>query len=384
MFAFGCVVLLAAALAPWGTVHNWLRSPVLIGFAGQLSGQGSDLGVHGRNGAQLAVEHINEAGGVRGLRLELLAKDDGGTPEGALTAAKALLNAGVLAIVGHMTSSQTMASLPLMNERRVVLFSPTSSTPLLSGLDDWFFRNQPATDIAAAMLAEHAEYAGQGSARSRLGLVYDPSNASYSQPYVAAFTTRLQQIGGHLAMLRSVNFKEPEDLLAMLAEIDQAGIQTLVIIASARDTASLAQLVTRLDPPMRLLTSDWAYTDTLLRYGGPCVEGLTMTATFEADEQSPAYAAFQKSFFERFGSLPTFAAARSYEAVLILAEALRRCGASRQDLPEALRSIRDFPTLSGSVSLDRFGDVESRAMLVRVQDGRFVRVEPDAAAANPR
>lgn len=363
--------LLALGLLGWEALRTWRQGPILIGFSGQLTGRYSDLGVQGRNGAQLAVEHINAAGGVLARPLRLLALDDLNTPEGALVADKALIDAGVVAIVGHMTSSQSMAALPLVNQTRTVLFSPTTSTPLLAGLPDHFFRNSPLSDQGAALLAEHVLALGL----ARVAVVCDKRNAEYSLPYAEAFTAHLQKLGGTLVQQVALDPGSPDANGAGLRELADQSVEALLIIASARDTASLAQHVATLLPRTRLLTTEWACSEALLRHGGQQVEDMLISVPSLMGKTTPALDSFSHSFFIRFGNRPTFAAERSYAAVFILAEALRHCQGTRDGLPKALLAIRNFHTLSGTLSLDEYGDVVSEAVIMRVQDGRFALVE---------
>ncbi|CAG0964133.1 partial Leucine-, isoleucine-, valine-, threonine-, and alanine-binding protein, partial [Anaerolineae bacterium] len=114
--------------------------PIRVGFVAQLTGVQAELGVQERNGVQLAVEEINAAGGIAGRPIELIVQDDLGTPEGAQAADRELIGAGVVAIVGHATSAQTISGLAVTNPARIVMLSPTATTPELSGLDDYFFR----------------------------------------------------------------------------------------------------------------------------------------------------------------------------------------------------------------------------------------------------
>ena len=123
------------------------KQPLKIGFAGSLTGRYSDLGVAGRNGATLAVEQINEAGGIHGRLVELIVKDDKNDPEVALQIDKELIEDGVAAIIGHMTSVMSTAVLPLINavlplinKEKIVMVGPTTTTNELTGLDDYFFR----------------------------------------------------------------------------------------------------------------------------------------------------------------------------------------------------------------------------------------------------
>lgn len=373
LLGLALAALIALALAGREPFLAWLRGPILIGFAGQLTGSYSDLGVQGRNGAQLAVEHINAAGGIHGRRLELLTRDDQNTPQGALDADQALIDAGVLAIIGHMTSSQSMAALPLVNRTRTVLLSPTTSTPLLSGQDDYFFRISPNFAMVPGFLAEHVR---REMDLTRLAVILDPRNDQYSRAWSEHFSRRFEDLGGRLTLTMATEFTDERDFLRIAQALNEQRIEALLIVASARDTADLAQHMAKLSRPVRLLASDWSRTDTLLRHGGRFVEGMTIAVpTPVEDPESQAYITFAEQFSDRFGSQPSFAATRAYDAAMFLAEGLRRCDARREELPEALLSIEDFSALTGALSLDRFGDVRSGAVLMRVSGGRYVRHE---------
>jgi len=133
------------------------KKEILIGFSGQLTGINSDLGIQGRNGVILALEEINSSGGIAGKKIKLIIKDDQGTPKGAIKADKELIKQNVVAIIGHMTSDQTMAALPILEKSNTVLLSPTTSTPLLSNKKDLFFRIQGSSDFSAKALGEFAK-----------------------------------------------------------------------------------------------------------------------------------------------------------------------------------------------------------------------------------
>ncbi len=95
---------------------------IRVGFSGELTGRNADLGIQGRNGAQLAVETLNANGGVNGQSIELLIRDDLGTHDGAQTADRELIEAKVVAIIGHMTSGQGVAGYPVTEEAGMVIF----------------------------------------------------------------------------------------------------------------------------------------------------------------------------------------------------------------------------------------------------------------------
>ena len=94
------------------------EAPIKVGFVGPLSGRLSVLGVAGRNGATLAVEETNGMGGVNGRPVELIVRNDEQDEKKALKADKDLLNENVVAIIGHMTSTMSLAALPLCNQMK--------------------------------------------------------------------------------------------------------------------------------------------------------------------------------------------------------------------------------------------------------------------------
>jgi branched-chain amino acid transport system substrate-binding protein len=352
------------------------RGPIRVGFAGELSGKNSDLGVHGRDGALLAVETLNDAGGVSGRSLELLVRDDLGTPEGARSAARALIEAGVVAIIGHMTSTQSVAALPVTEEMGVVLFSPTASTTELSGLDDLFFRIT-VTNVQQARL--FAQYIYRQRGLSCITVIYDLDNASFTQTFWADFAQAYQDLGGQLSgEVRFSSSAEP-DFAPLVNELRTGDSQGLLIIASAFDTALIAQRV-RLDNwQVPLFASGWAHTEVLLQNGGQAVEGIEFTIPYDTNNQSPAFLDFQARYQARFGRTPTFASAFSYEAVLMLAAALEKADGQAKRLPQALAEPRDFEGLMGTISMDEYGDAVRTHFLITVQEGQFVtldRLEP--------
>jgi len=352
-----------------------------VGFAGELTGKQADLGIHGRDGAQLAVADINAAGGVAGCPLHLLVRDDLGTPLGARAADRELIEAGVVAIIGHMTSAQSMAAIPVIEEAEVVLLSPTTSTPALNNLDDHFFRINPPNSLEAHTMAWNIL---ERRGLSRVAVVYDMDNAAYSNTFWTVFAARYQELGGQV--LREVPFSSAEapDFVSVMADLrgdltnpidKSADAEAVLIIASALDTALMAQQAIRLGWDVPLFATGWAQTEILIQNGGHAVEGMETIVSFDWNSDACAFLEFKARYQERFGRLPTFAAAQSYEAVGVLAAALEKTGGSAEGLRQALLETQDYAGLTGRLSLDKYGDVVRTQFLIAVQNGEFVTLE---------
>lgn len=348
--------------------------PLRIGFSGQLSGPKSDLGVQGRNGALLAVEEINARGGVAGRKLELIAEDDLDTPEGARQADARLISRKVLAIVGHMTSGQTLAALPDLAASGTILISPTTATPVLSEKTDLFFRVITSNAQWARGLADYCIQAGHG----RAYLLGDSDNVGYTDTFLGAFEARFIEQGGKVAgktVYSSRQAPPPAEQAAVLAAaIRAARPQILVACVSARDLAALAQALRPASLGIAVSGPPWPSTSDLIQVGGKDVEGFEFISNYTEDNANPAFAAFRERFTARFGWKPGFAAAFAYEAVAVLAEALRRNDGRREGLERSLVRGQTMEGVIGSFTLDEFGDVRRPSFITRIKNGQLQTV----------
>ncbi len=352
------------------------RRPILVGFVGEITGHSADLGVQGRNGVLLAVEQINARGGIAGHPIELLIRDNRGTSEGTRAAVREMIDAGVVAIIGPMTSTQSEVAIPLAGEAGMVLISPTAASPDLSGRDDCFLRlNQPSS--AEARLLARRIYQQLGLAS--MAIIYDVDNLSYTHTFWTVFSDAYRSQGGRITDVVGFSSTASPDFVPLLAGLRVQNPEGLLIIASALDTALIAQRARIIKWTLPIFGSYWAYTETLLQNGGRAVEGIEIVVGFDMDSRSPAYLDFRARYQERLGTIPTFAAAHSYETMSVLAVALEKVGnggawsrARREQLRQVLLETRDFPGLTGLISLDEYGDTTRTQFLVTVRDGQFV------------
>ena len=343
------------------------RQPIKLGGAFGLSGRHYDLGVSGRDGATLAVEELNAAGGVGGRRLEFLVRDDAQDPRVARAAVQALVDQGVVAIVGHMTSAMTEATLPLANQAHVLLVSPTTSASTFQGRDDWLIMLYPSTRSSTAMLVERL--AAVDGVR-RLAVIYDLSNRAFTESWHDLVKAGLEARGGQVL---AVPFTSGEDRsMGELAERALAARpEGVLVVANALDSASLCQQLRKRSAAVRLYGTDWGFTQDGVAQGGRAVDGAIFTLKVDLEDRTPTFQRFRNAYQVRFGRVPDFAAMLGYEAVQVVAAGLRR-DASREGLRAAILGLGTVNGLQEDFRIDRFGDVGRRQFLMTVRDGRIV------------
>lgn len=343
------------------------RAPIRIGFVGGLTGRTADLGVAGRDGALLALEQANAAGGVDGRMLELVTADDQQNPERAVDAFKRLQDAGVSLVLGPMTSAMAMVMVPMANAAGLLLLSPTVTTSALTGLDDQFFRVISSTrEYAIASARYHA----QRGKLSRVAAILDMSNAAYTERWLADFEQAFQQLGGEVITRAGYRF-EPGMAFAEVAQralVNQP--DGLLLLTGAVDAAQLLQQVRKLRPALPVMTAEWAATEQLLALAGAAAEGVMAAQFLDRDNQAPAYLALLKNFQQRFGRGVGFAELAGFDAMGVAVQALA-AQANGETLKQTLVRVRRFDGAQHPVEFTPQGDAVRQTYLTRVRNGRY-------------
>jgi branched-chain amino acid transport system substrate-binding protein len=363
--------LVLSSAAALGAAACQRPEPIRLGYVGGLTGRHSDLGVSGRNGVQLAVAELNAAGGIGGRPLELVVRDDGQDPAQARRAVSELAAQGVVAIVGHMTSSMVEAGLPVAEQAGVLMVSPTASAAHVRGKDDGFVTLFPSSADLARALAGHVV------ARTRLrrmAVLLDQSNLAYTASWGQAFGAELTRLGG--TVTASLPFTSgPGTSLAALAERALASRPEAVLVAAnALDTAGLCQQLRKRSASVQLLGTDWGFTQDALIHGASAVEGALFTQAVDVDGRSPRLAAFRDAYQARFGRPVDFAAVVSWETVQVVAEGLRR-DPTRRGLKGAILASATHQGLQDGFTIDRLGDAQRSGRIMTVRGGRVVAAE---------
>ena len=208
----------------------------------------------GRNGAQLAVDDLNAAGGLQGQPLVLIPKDDEQKTDVARAQLKALADAGVTLVVGPMSSAVAVAVRDYATELGLVLISPTASAPELVGHDDALFCLAPN---ARASAAQHAEFLYRQGVRT-IATLAETQNKAFTYSWVQGVQARMLALGGQYrpevqyASTPGVNFA------ALAQQMVAARAQAILLVANAADSAMLVQQIRRHDERVLLTLTPWA------------------------------------------------------------------------------------------------------------------------------
>jgi len=324
----------------------------------------SALGTNGRNGVLLAVEECNAIGGIEGHLIKLITKDDKHEEEQAIKVDQELIKEGVVAIIGHMTSTMSVKAVPLINKENMVMISPTTSK--LSGLDDNFIRMLPYDQTNMHL----AKYVYDGLGLRKLAIVYDLSNIAFSQLIRDNFTSAFESFGGKIILSKEFRSGTNIDYIYLVKTLLEHQSEGLLIVAGAIDTAMICQHIRKSGSKIYLLANGWSGTDEIIQHGGPAIEGLIFPIMYNKDSQAKKFLEFKNHFNNRFGYIPDFAAVYAYEAAQLLFNALSE-STDPSKLKEIILKQAMLDGLQGEITLDKYGDAQRKTFIISINNGKI-------------
>ncbi|MBN2657661.1 MAG: ABC transporter substrate-binding protein [Spirochaetales bacterium] len=349
------------------------KEPLKVGFTSWLSGPNSVLGIAGRDAVQLAFDQVNTDGGIKGRLVELVIKDDRGEAEQAIKGDRELIDAGCVAILGHMHSSMCIAALPQINEQKILMISPTASSDQLSGKDDYFFRIAP---LASMEIEKLAKYAVESLDLKKIVCVYDISNQGYSERWNTDFNGELKKSGRSFVKSVPFNSSENPDYREIATVIMDAGPDGLLFVSNTISTALICQQLDKMEAGISRLSTGWANSEDFIQTGGPSVNGVTFAQARDLNSSAEKYRNFVNSFKEAYNRVPDMASIYSYESALVMIELLRKT-TDRDKMRDEIKSIGKFEGLQQAVSFDENGENrQEEYFYLQVRDGRLVTINP--------
>ena len=366
-----------AVLAAWASVVvsaacGGEKAPqeqgIKVGFFGALTGPTATFAQSGRNGAMLAVEQINGAGGVLGKPILLLAEDDRGeASEAASSVSKLITRDHVVALIGEQASSRTLAAAPIAQSYGVPLISPTSTNEEVTKKGDYIFR---ACFIDAYQGRAVADFARR-NLKAQTAAILTDAKSDYSVGLAQAFRRSFESLGGRITS--ELKYSEGDsDFSAQLTAIRPERPDVLFVPGYYTDAGLIARQAKSLGLVTTLLGADGWDSPKLVEIGGAAMEGTYFANHYSVDDPAPAVRRFVEAYKARFGAEPDSIAASSYDAMRLLADAITRAGSTEgKRVRGALASTRDFAGVTGTITMDAERNPIKAAVILKVEGGRF-------------
>lgn len=350
-------VLALGVVAAAGLLAGCDNAPsvIKIGVAQPMSGNLAALGQDMHNGVKLAVEEINKSGfKIKGkpVTIEIVAVDDRANAATGKEVAQQLVDAGVVAVIGHLNSGVSIDTAPIYAAKNIAQLA-ISTNPKYTQL------NLPTTFRLVANDTLQAKAIGSFAANqlnaSKFAVLDD--GTPYGKGLADGAAAELTKARKDIALRQSFDDKTTAfDELA--AKLKEGGVDAIVSTLNDFQVLALIEALKKVDyTKLALLGGDTIKTTAMLKGAGQLQGGLFATSPILEPREFPAGAKFLESYRAAFKIDPAYGGHYSYDAMHVLAGAIKRAESAKpQAITEALRSIDGYAPVTGSMKFDAKGE----------------------------
>lgn len=344
------------------------NEPILIGFSNELSGSQNTLGVDAMYGALLAVEYINENGGINGRPIKLLIEDDYGDKDKAVEADNKLIEQGCVAIIGHGISKLAEATVNNANEKNYLLISPTISTTALDAIDDNFFRLISSSSVVGYELSQLVK---EKAVSEEILIVYSFNNKEYSTSIMNSFLEDYGDVNQNNIMSFNPNGLSGYD--DAISFISGNNIENVLLLGSSFDVAVIVQGISPHNK--NIFLPIWPTTNDIFHLAGSTINGAHGINNYNFNSTNEFFLSIKEIYFDTYGIEMSFSSMYGFEAALMLAETLKVAkDFSTSTLKETILSIGTFDGIMDSYVINQYGDCERELYWFMLDDYEFIEV----------
>ena len=356
---------------------------IVIGGIGPLTGDYATYGVSAKQGAEIAVDEINEAGGVNGMTLQLLFEDDAADPTAAVNAYATLMDDGMNISLGAVTSGSCVAVTEEVKEDGILMLTPSGSQKECTQYDNCFrvcFTDPDQGVYAARFIAEN-------ELASTVAIIYERSN-DYSNGIAEAFREEAANVGLEIVTDQAFTDQSRTDFSVQLQAVADSGAELLFLPIYAQEAAYILTQAQSYDLGDVIFFGVDGMDGIIEKIGADNValtEGVMLLTPFAADSTDDLTVNFVEKYRELYNATPDQFAADGYDAIYIIKAALEQAGITSVEDPDfnskliAAMTEIEVTGLTGTMTWSADGEPSKTATAVVITDGVYVKYTGDTA-----
>jgi branched-chain amino acid transport system substrate-binding protein len=343
---------------------------VKFGAVLPLTGEWSIYGQPIKNGIELAHTQLTAQGDFP-YAVELEIADSASDADTGRQLLADLYGGGAVAVIGGATSTEALQMVAVADRHDRVLLSPSASNPELTGISKNFYRVFLSDAREGTTMASFA--VGKLGIKSAVILAKEEE---YAKGIQVVFAKEFERQGGEVLDL--IEFPATSDVSGLVERVMTLTPEAVYIAAYAPDIARLLTALRGQGYEKYIFTTSAFAAPAVIEQQGENAEGVFLTQTvFEPESEDPKIQAFVNTYRETYGIPPDLYAAHGYDAMMVLAEALRKAGPIPSDFWKGITSIREFEGITGMIQFDERGDVQKFPRVYVVEDGNLIDYEAE-------
>lgn len=340
---------------------------IVIGQYGSLTGTTATFGISTRNGVEMATDEVNKAGGLLGKQVRMVVEDDQGKPEEAQTVVTKLVNKDrVVAVLGEVASSRSLAAAPVCQQSRIPMITPSSTNPKVTQVGEYVFRVCFIDPFQGFVMAK---FASSTLKLKNVAILRDIKN-DYSVGLAEVFRENFTKMGG--TIVGDESYSEGDtDFSAQLTSIKAKNPDGIYVPGYYTEVGLAARQARKLGITVPLMGGDGWDSPKLYEIGGEALNGCYFSTHYSVQDPSKAIQSFVTEYKKRYNETPDALAALGYDAAKILYESIRRAGSTDgAKLRDSIASVKEFPGVTGKITIDKDRNAVKPAVVLRVQNGQ--------------
>ena len=341
---------------------------ILIGEYSSLTGTTATFGQSTHRGLMMAVDEVNNAGGILGKRIRLLTEDDQSKPEEAAMAVTKLISRdGVKAVVGEVSSSRSLAAAPICQASGIPMVSNASTNPEVTKKGDYIFRVCYIDPFQGEVMAK---FVWNSLRLTKAAILKDVKN-DYSVGLAQFFEETFGKLGGQVVATQAYS-EGDTDFKAQLTALKAANPEVVVVPGYYTEAALIVKQARELNMMMPFMGGDGWDSSKLLEIGGESMNNSFFSTAYTADDPNPVVQNFVNKFKTLYNETPDAMAALGYDAGKILFHAIGRAGSVEgTKIRDALAATKDFQGVTGVISIDAERNARKPAVIIAVVDAKL-------------
>jgi len=370
----GLLILFALSLGLLQGCSSDSPGQTKIALCAPMTGNSAQWGEALKDGVNMAVDEINKAGGVLGKKFVVEFADDKGDPKEAVNVAQKLVtDRDLAAVIGHYFTSCTMAASPVYQKAGIPEIAIASTHPDATKAGEYIFRINVTNTHQGAGIAKWLIEKG----KKRIAVIY--VNDDYGKGISQIAIETIKELGGDPVYVGTVAPSGEQDFTVLLTNVKNVSPDALALFTFYAAGAQIAIQAKTLGLDMPIVASDAIYSPDFIKIAGPSAEGVQVATWFHPDSDDPGTKAFTQAFQARYNKAADTWSPYAYDAVKVLAEAIKRAGKiDRAAIRDQLAQTKSFKGAVGDTTFtsDRVPDATAKRLLMTVvQGGKFTLIK---------
>ncbi len=338
-----------------------------IGFFAPLTGFAASDGRAAKNGVELGVSIVNDAGGIKGRKVKLIVYDDRHDSKEAVAIANRLIEKdNVVAVVSGSYSMPTRVTAPIFQKGKIPMVAGYAVHPDIVKGGNYVFRNGCLGEVEGAAAANVAVKLLKAKRNAVLTMDND-FGTELSRGYVA----RVEKLGAQIVSHQVYKLGE-KDFTPFLTKTKEANPEVIFTSGYYNEAALVSRQAKALGIKAQILGEEGFDSPKFLEIGGDAAEGVIFVCLLNRDDPRPEVQNFLKKYKQAYGMDSEMCATTSYDAFMIIAKAIERSEPKPEAIRQAIATMKDIPGLLGKVKeFNEIGESKKPVQVQIVKGGQF-------------